>query len=120
MSELGTIDVSAEAHRRQQQQLMMASSNGPSTSGPERLRAPVSRLSRLAEVPNQPFTDIEIQAAVESAGKNLWGFQPRSISEALADPTVDPRDPLAYVTSGTGKALDGSTPIAKVRDQGPF
>ena len=116
MSALGTIDVSADAHRRQRQ--LLATGNiavGAETEMPSGRIS--SSSSRLGEVPNQPFKDIEIQAALESAGGGLWKFQPRNATEAVMDPSTDPRDPLAYSPAGTGRgrALDGSQPMRQVQ-----
>lgn len=98
MGELGTLDVSASAHRRGR---LLASPSDAAASGSARSS---SGGSVVAEVPNHPPGDVRIQAALDSVGSLGRYQQPPS-----AD--LDPRDPLGLPSTSS---LDGTYSVPPV------
>ena len=112
MGELGTLDVSAAAHRRQRLLAGAAATSaheltvlqGRGGGGGAAAAALGSSGRQLGEVPNQPFKDIEIQAALDSSG-SLWNYQPRAAMGG-AEQDYGPRDPLGYAPNSSGREAD--------------
>ena len=104
MGELGTLDVSAAAHRRRQPAAAASTSDAASCS-PSRGGGSV-----VAEVPNHPFGDVRIQAALDSAG-DLGGYQPRSVATA-SDQDYGPRDPLGFAATSSSDGTFSVPPVS--------